>query len=48
MKHDVITLDGGKADAIDLSDAVFGIEEIRGDILARCVNWQLADRKSVV
>ena len=46
MKHDVITLDGGKAGAIDLSDAVFGIEEIRGDILARCVNWQLAKRRA--
>jgi large subunit ribosomal protein L4 len=45
MKLDVITLDGGDAGSIDLSDAVFGIDEIRGDILARCVNWQLAKRR---
>src|SRR5471032_1244723 len=45
MKFDVINLDGGKAGSIELSDAVFGIDEIRGDILARCVNWQLAKRR---
>src|SRR5271157_1912136 len=46
MKLDVITLSGAKAGQIDLSDAVFGIDEIRGDILARCVNWQLAKRRA--
>ncbi|QUD88406.1 50S ribosomal protein L4 [Phenylobacterium montanum] len=46
MKLDVITLAGGKSGQIELSDAVFGIEEIRGDILARCVNWQLAKRRA--
>ncbi len=46
MKLDVITLAGGKAGQIELSDAVFGIDEIRGDILARCVNWQLAKRRA--
>ncbi len=46
MKLDVITLAGAKAGQIELSDAVFGIEEIRGDILARCVNWQLAKRRA--
>ena len=46
MKLDVITLSGDKAGQIDLSDAVFGIDEIRGDILARCVNWQLAKRRA--
>jgi large subunit ribosomal protein L4 len=45
MKLDVITLAGAKAGQIELSDAVFGIDEIRGDILARCVNWQLAKRR---
>jgi large subunit ribosomal protein L4 len=45
MKIDVINLDGGKAGSIELSDAIFGIDEIRGDILARCVNWQLAKRR---
>ena len=46
MKLDVITLTGAKAGQIELSDAVFGIDEIRGDILARCVNWQLAKRRA--
>ena len=46
MKLDVITLSGDKAGQIELSDAVFGIDEIRGDILARCVNWQLAKRRA--
>jgi large subunit ribosomal protein L4 len=46
MKLDVITLAGVKAGQIELSDAVFGIEEIRGDILARCVNWQLSKRRA--
>jgi len=46
MKLDVITLDGGKGGSIELPDAIFGIEEIRGDILQRMVNWQLAKRRS--
>ncbi|HLI67438.1 MAG TPA: 50S ribosomal protein L4 [Caulobacteraceae bacterium] len=46
MKLDVVTLSGGKAGQIELSDAIFGIGEIRGDILARCVNWQLAKRRA--
>jgi large subunit ribosomal protein L4 len=46
MKLDVINLDGGKAGSIELSDEVFGIADIRGDILARCVNWQLAKRRA--
>ena len=45
MKIDVITLAGVMAGSIEVSDAVFGIDEIRGDILARCVNWQLAKRR---
>jgi large subunit ribosomal protein L4 len=45
MKLKVINLDGAAAGSIDLSDAVFGIEDIRGDLLARCVNWQLAKRR---
>ncbi len=45
MKLDVLTLAGAKSGTIELSDAVFGIDEIRGDILARCVNWQLAKRR---
>jgi large subunit ribosomal protein L4 len=46
MKLDVITLAGGKAGSIDLSDAVFGIDEVRGDILQRMVTWQLAKRRA--
>jgi large subunit ribosomal protein L4 len=46
MKLDVIKLDGGKGGSIELSDAIFGIEEIRGDILQRVVTWQLAKRRA--
>jgi large subunit ribosomal protein L4 len=46
MKVDVIKLDASKAGSIELSDAVFGIEEIRPDILQRCVVWQLAKRRA--
>jgi large subunit ribosomal protein L4 len=46
MKLDVINLDGGKGGQIDLDDAIFGIEDIRNDILQRCVVWQLACRRA--
>ena len=46
MKLNVITLANDQAGEIELSDAVFGIEHIRGDILQRCVTWQLAKRRS--
>lgn len=46
MKLDVIKIDGGKGGSIELPDAVFGIEEIRGDILQRMVTWQLAKRRA--
>ena len=46
MKLDVITLDAAKAGQIELSDAIFGIDEIRADILQRCVVWQLAQRRA--
>jgi large subunit ribosomal protein L4 len=46
VKLDVITLDAGKAGQIELSDEIFGIEEIRPDILQRCVVWQLAARRA--
>jgi large subunit ribosomal protein L4 len=45
MKLQVQTLDAGTAGDIDLSDAVFGLP-VRGDILARVVNWQLAKRRA--
>jgi large subunit ribosomal protein L4 len=41
MKLDVITLDGGKAGSIDLSDDLFGLDP-RADILHRVVRWQRA------
>ncbi len=46
MKLDVIKLDGGKGGSIDLPDDIFGIEDIRGDILQRCITWQLAKRRA--
>ena len=46
MKIDVITLDGAAGEALDLRDDIFGIDEIRGDILQRCVTWQLAKRRA--
>jgi large subunit ribosomal protein L4 len=46
MKIDVINLDGAKGGQVDLPDNVFGIDEIRGDILQRCVTWQLAKRRA--
>jgi large subunit ribosomal protein L4 len=46
MKLNVITLDAGKAGSIDLPDDIFGIVDIRGDILQRVVTWQLAKRRA--
>jgi large subunit ribosomal protein L4 len=46
MKVDVIQLDGAKSGEVDLPEAIFGIEEIRPDILQRCVTWQLAKRRA--
>ena len=46
MKIDVITLDGASGGSLELSDDIFGLEEIRADILQRCVTWQLAKRRS--
>ena len=46
MKLDVIKLDGGKGGSIELPDDIFGIEDIRGDILQRVVTWQLAKRRA--
>jgi len=46
MKFDVIKLDGGKGGSIELPDDIFGIEDIRADILQRVVTWQLACRRA--
>ena len=45
MKLDVKTLDGAAAGSIDLPAEIFGVE-VRKDILARMVNYQLAKRRA--
>ncbi|MBK8176095.1 MAG: 50S ribosomal protein L4 [Rhodospirillales bacterium] len=45
MERDVINLESEKVGVVDLSDFVFGAE-MRADILARMVNWQLAKRRA--
>jgi large subunit ribosomal protein L4 len=45
MKCDIISLANKKTGTIDLDESVFGVD-VRGDILARAVNWQLAKRRS--
>lgn len=44
MKIDVLSMGGKKSAAIDLDDAIFGLEP-RADILHRCVVYQLAKRQ---
>lgn len=46
MKLDIQTLDAKKAGSIELDDAVFGIKDVRGDILQRMVKYQLAKRRA--
>jgi large subunit ribosomal protein L4 len=45
MKIAVKTLDGGAAGDIDLKDEIFALPA-RGDILARVIHWQLANRRA--
>jgi large subunit ribosomal protein L4 len=45
MKLKVHSLDNKEVGDIDLADEVFGLP-VRGDILARVVNWQLAKRRA--
>jgi len=45
MQWDVINLDSETVGTVDLVDGVFGVE-VRPDIMARCVNWQLAKRRA--
>ena len=45
MKLDIVTLEGGKAGSLELSDTVFGLEP-RADLLARMVRYQLAKRRA--
>ncbi len=46
MELAVKTLDGKAAGKASLEDAIFGVEEIRSDILHRAVRWQLAKRQA--
>lgn len=46
MELSVKTLAGKAAGKATLDDAIFGISEIRGDILQRTVRWQLAKRQA--
>ena len=44
MELKVTTLEGKEAGSVSLSDAIFGLEP-RGDLIQRCVVWQLAKRR---
>jgi len=46
MKIDVVRLDGERLEPIELRDDIFGLADIRTDILQRCVVWQLAKRRA--
>lgn len=46
MELAVKTLEGKDAGKANLDDGVFGVEDIRGDILHRMVRWQLAKRQA--
>ncbi len=46
MKMDVKTLDAGSSGSVDLPDHIFGIKDVRSDILARMVNYQMAKRRA--
>ncbi|MBK8840664.1 MAG: 50S ribosomal protein L4 [Hyphomonadaceae bacterium] len=46
MKLPVVKLDSAKGGRVELSDAVFGIADIRGDILQRMVRYQLSKRQA--
>jgi large subunit ribosomal protein L4 len=46
MKIQVISLEGKKVGEANLNDDIFGRQEIRGDLLDRAVQWQLAKRRS--
>lgn len=46
MEVSVKTLDGKAAGKASLDDAIFGVEDIRSDVLQRTVRWQLAKRQA--
>ena len=45
MKCNVVSLTNKSAGSIELDDLIFGLE-VRKDLLARAVNWQLAKRRA--
>src|SRR6202048_4214625 len=45
MELKVTTLEGKSAGSVQLSDEIFGLEP-RKDIIARCIQWQLAKRQA--
>lgn len=45
MKYDVINLDNKNVGSVDLADDIFGID-VREDIIARVIDWQLAKRRA--
>ena len=45
MELKVTTLDGKAAGSVTLSDTIFGLSP-RGDLIQRCVVWQLAKRRA--
>lgn len=45
MEWTVVNLDNEAVGSVELNDSVFGVE-VRRDILARTVNWQLAKRRA--
>jgi large subunit ribosomal protein L4 len=46
MKLPVVNLDAARAGEVEASDAVFGIKDIRADILQRMVRYQLSRRQA--
>ena len=46
MKLSIVTLEGKAAGDIELSDGIFGIKEIRRDVLHQAINYQLASRRA--
>ncbi|MDP2193382.1 MAG: 50S ribosomal protein L4, partial [Alphaproteobacteria bacterium] len=44
MKFDVINLEGKAAGSVELNGEIYGLE-VRDDILARVIHWQLAKRR---
>ncbi len=45
MKYDVINLDNKNVGSVELADDIFGID-VREDIIARVIDWQLAKRRA--